>query len=135
TTDLSKATVTTTGNAFVFAPGNGGGLFNFVDTTGYSFNKSPDIIVKAAADPGWGHYEVFGIFSTFRNRVYPCGVVGTNTKDTVPGTTSIPCPVDGSLSPSAAGAFNDTRTGGSAGANFRLPIVPEKLEFAFQGLA
>lgn len=137
TTDLSKATVTTTGNAFVFAPGNGGGLFNFVDTTGYSFNKSPDIIVKAAADPGWGHYEVFGIFSAFRNRVYPCGVVGTNTKDTVAPTTpaTIACGIDGSTSPSSIGAFNDTRNGGGFGANIRVPALPKKLDFAVQGAA
>ena len=137
TTDLSKATVTTTGNAFVFAPGNGGGLFNFVDTTGYSFNKSPDIIVKAAADPGWGHYEVFGIFSAFRNRVYPCGVVGTNTKDTVAPTTpaTIACGIDGSTSPSSIGAFNDTRNGGGFGANIRVPVLPKKLDFAVQGAA
>ena len=137
TTDLSKATVTTTGNAFVFAPGNGGGLFNFVDTTGYSFNKSPDIIVKAVADPGWGHYEVFGIFSTFRNRVYPCGVVGTNTKDTVAPATpaTIACGIDGSTSPSSIGAYNDTRYGGGVGANIRVPVVPKKLDFALQGAA
>jgi hypothetical protein len=137
TTDLSKATVTTTGNAFVFAPGSGGGLFNFVDTTGYSFNKSPDIIVKAAADPGWGHYEVFGIFSQFRNRVYPCGVVGTNTKDTVAPATpaTIACAIDGSTSPSSIGAFNDTRNGGGFGANIRVPVVAKKLDFAVQGAA
>ena len=135
TANVGGVSLTTGGNTILDAPGAGGGLFNFADTTGYSINKAPDIIVKAAADPGWGHYEVFGIFSDFRNRIYPCGVVGTNTTDTVPGTTSILCPVDGSLSPSAAGAFNDTRTGGGAGANFRLPIVPKKLEFAFQGLA
>jgi hypothetical protein len=137
TTDLSKATVTTTGNAFVFAPGSGGGLFNFVDTTGYSFNKTPDIIVKAAADPGWGHYEVFGIFSTFRNRVYPCGVVGTNTKDTVAPTTplTVACGIDGSTAPSSIGAFNDTRSGGGVGANIRVPVIAKKLDFAIQGAA
>jgi hypothetical protein len=137
TTDLGKATVTTTGNGFVFAPGNGGGLFNFSDTTGYSFNKSPDIIVKAAADPGWGHYEVFGIFSQFRNRVYPCGVVGTNTTDTVAPKTpvTIACAIDGSTSPSSIGAYNDTRNGGGVGANIRLPVVPKKLDFAVQGAA
>ncbi|HKU26827.1 MAG TPA: hypothetical protein VJQ54_15245, partial [Candidatus Sulfotelmatobacter sp.] len=137
TTDLSKATVTTTGNAFVFAPGSGGGLLNFSDTTGYAFNKSPDIIVKAAADPGWGHYEVFGIFSQFRNRVYPCGVVGTNTKDTVAPTkpVTIACAIDGSTSPSSIGAFNDTRNGGGVGANIRVPVVPKKLDFAVQGAA
>jgi TolA-binding protein len=137
TTDLGKATVTTTGNGFVFAPGNGGGLLNFVDTTGYSFNKSPDIIVKAAADPGWGHYEVFGIFSTFRNRVYPCGVVGTNMKDTVAPAipATIACGIDGSTSPSSIGARNDTRQGGGVGANIRVPVIPKKLGFALQGAA
>jgi hypothetical protein len=137
TVNLASATTTTTGNTFIDAPGAGGGLFNFVDTTGYSANKSPDFIVKFAADPGFGHYEVFGIVSLFRNRVFPCGVVGTNAKDTVPPvtTTTIACPVDGSTTPSAAGAFNDTRTGGGVGLNFRLPIIAKKLEFAFQGLA
>jgi hypothetical protein len=137
TVTVGSAAVATTGNTFLDAPGAGGGLFNFVDTTGYSVNKSPDFIVKAAVDPGFGHYEVFGIVSPFRNRVFPCGVVGTNTTDTAPPTTptTIACPVDGSATPSAAGAFNDTRTGGGGGLNFRLPIVPKKLEFAFQGLA
>src|SRR5208282_2959529 len=40
----------------------------------YAFNAMPDIIVKAAAEPGFGHYEVFGIFSRFRDRVYPSAV-------------------------------------------------------------
>jgi hypothetical protein len=134
-TNLAGVTTATGGNTFLNAPGAGGGLFNFADTSGYTVNKAPDIIVKAAIDPGWGHYEVFGLFSDFRNRVYPCGVVGSTLTDTVPGTTSLPCPIDGTTAPSAAGAFNDTRTGGGFGANFRLPIVPKKLEFAFQGLA
>ncbi len=137
TANVGSASVSTTGNSSIFAPGSGGGLLNFVDTTGYPFNKSPDIIVKAAADPGFGHYEVFGIVSMFRNRVYPCGVVGTNANDTAPPstTTTIACPIDGSLSPSSLGAFNDTRTGGGFGANLRVPIIPKKLDFAFQGLA
>jgi hypothetical protein len=137
TVTVGSATVATTGNTFLNAPGAGGGLFNFVDTAGYSINKSPDIIVKLAADPGYGHYEVFGVVSPFRNRIFPCGVVGTNASDTAPATTptTIACPLDGSTAPSAAGAFNDTRTGGGGGVKFRLPIVPKKLEFAFQGLA
>ena len=137
TDDLVKGTVTTTGNAFINGPGSGGGLYNFVDTSGYTFNKTPDLVVKAAADPGWGHYEVFGVLSTFRNRVYPCGVVGTNTTDTAPPTTptTIACALNGSTSPSATGAFNDTRVGGGAGANIRVPVVPKKLDFAVQGAA
>jgi hypothetical protein len=137
TTTVGSASVSTTGNSAVFAPGAGGGLYNFVDTTGYPFNKSPDIIIKAAADPGFGHYELFGIVSVFRNRVYPCGAVGTNAKDTAPPatTTTLACPIDGSTSPSSLGAFNDTRTGGGVGANLRLPLFAKKLDFAVQGLA
>jgi hypothetical protein len=135
-TSTAGVTTTTGGNTILNAPGAGGGLFNFADTAGYSINKTPDIIVKAAADPGWGHYEVFGIYSAFRNRIYPCGVVGTNTTDTVPGTTNLPCAIDGSFSPSATGAYNDTRSGGGGGIALRVPVVPnKKLEFAFQGLA
>lgn len=134
-TSTAGVTTTTGGNTILNAPGAGGGLFNFADTSGYTINKVPDIIVKAAADPGWGHYEVFGIYSAFRNRIYPCGVVGTTTTDTVPGTTSLACPIDGSLSPSAIGAFNETRSGGGAGVALRVPVIPnKKLEFAFQGV-
>jgi len=112
-------------------------LFNFVDTTGYSVNKAPDIIIKAAADPRYGHYELFGIISTFRNRIYPCGVVGTNAKDTAPPatTTTIACSVDGSTSPSSIGAFNDTRTGGGLGASLRVPLFTKKLDLAVKGVA
>ena len=137
TTSQGSASVTTIGNAFVFGPGSGGGLFNFVDTTGYPFNKSPDFVIKAAADPGWGHYEVYGILSTFRNRVYPCAVVGTNATDTNPPATptTIACGINGSTTPSALGAYNDTRTGGGVGANIRVPVVAKKLDFAIQGAA
>ena len=135
TTNQATATVTTIGNAFVDGPGSGGGLLNFSDTTGYSFNKSPDFIIKAAADPGWGHYEVYGIFSAFRNRVYPCAVVGTNSTDTDPpaSPTTISCPINGSTSPSSVGAYNDTRPGGGIGGSFRLPVGGKKAEFGLQG--
>jgi hypothetical protein len=137
TNNIATSSVTTTGNSFVDAPGSGGGLFNFIDTTGYSINKAPDFIVKAAFDPGWGHYEVYGLLSEFGSRVYPCGVVGTNKSDTLPpaAPTNVLCPVDGSTSPSALGAFNQTRTGGGVGVNFRLPITAKKLDFDLQGLA
>jgi hypothetical protein len=128
-----------TQNFFVNAIGAGGGLFNAFDTTGYSINKTPDFIVKATADPGWGHYELFGIVSTFRNRVYPCGVVSYTATGTVvvSGTTTttykgapITC---GALAagetPSVAGAFNDSRTGGGVGASFRVPLFHKKLDF------
>jgi hypothetical protein len=137
TTNQGTASVSTIGNAFVDGPGSGGGLLNFADTTGYSFSKSPDFIVKAVADPKWGHYEVFGVLSTFRNRVYPCAVVGTNSTDTNPPATptTIACGINGSTTPSSVGAYNDTRPGGGFGANIRVPVVAKKLDFGIQGAA
>ena len=138
-TSTSGITTATGGNTILNAPGAGGGLFNFADTTGYSINKAPDFITKMALDPGWGHYEVFGVASVFRNRVYPCGVVGTNASDNVsPAATpaQITCFLNGATTPSSIGAFNNTAWGGGGGANFRIPLLrSKKLEFEGQGMA
>jgi hypothetical protein len=130
TNTSATGVVTTFQNSFVFAPGNGGGLFNFVDTTGYSINKTPDFIIKAAFDPGFGHYEVFGIVSTFQNRIYPCAVVGTTAKNfpTPVTPTVLPCPVNGTTTPSADGAFNDSATAGGFGASAAAPLFHKKLD-------
>jgi hypothetical protein len=122
-------------NFFVDAPGQSGGLFNAFDPTGYTPNKAPDFIVKAALDPGWGHYEVFGIVSEFRTRIYPCAVVGTNANDTTPPATpvTVNCaadPTNANPTPSTLGAFNDSRTGGGAGASLRVPLFAKKLDVA-----
>ena len=86
----SGATTGTTGNFFLNGPGTGAGLYNAFDSTGYTVNKAPDLIFKATADPGFGHYELFGIVSFFRDRIYPCGVVGTNANDTAaPATPTV----------------------------------------------
>jgi hypothetical protein len=103
-------------NFFVNAQGAGGGLYNFVDTTGYSVNKTPDFIVKAAFEPGWGHYEVFGMISTYRERNYPCA------------TTAATAVCNGVTGPNANGAFNDSRTGGGIGVNARVPLLNKKLD-------
>src|SRR5499425_180368 len=110
---------------FINAPGAGGGLYNFVDTSGYSLNRAPDFLVKATFDPGWGHYEVVGILSSFRNRVYPCGALPLPTFPTATCTSGT----------SVAGAFNDTREGGGVGFTARLPVVAKKLDLVghFQG--
>jgi hypothetical protein len=80
--------------------GTSGGLYN--PTANYSFNPSPDFIGKLAFEPGWGHFEVFGLFTDFRDRIYP---LGTATK------------------PSATGAFNNSAPDGGIGANFRGTIA------------
>ena len=85
--------------------GTGGGLYNA--TALYSFNSTPDFIVKAAFEPGFGHYEVFGIISYFRDRIYPAA----------PATP-----------------FNDTRTGGGAGANARWSVANKQVDIGIHAL-
>lgn len=137
-TTNNAGAVTTIGNTFIDAPGAGGGLYNFVDTAGYTVNKAPDFIVKAAIDPvSTLHFEAFGVLSTFRNRVYPCAVVGTQAHDTAPPATpeSVTCPLNGSTTPSAVGAFNDTRTGGGGGASVLLTVFNKKLDIRGKAVA
>ncbi len=47
--------------------GNGAGLMN--TTTTYTADPAPDVIVKAALDPGFGHYEVYGLGRWFRSSI------------------------------------------------------------------
>ncbi len=98
-------------NFFIGSPGTGAGQFNA--TANYSNNVSPDVIVKAAFDPKYGHFEVGGLGRFFRDRYYP-GVLAT--------------PPFG-----ANGARNDTRFGGGALANARFPVT-HFLDIGLHGL-
>ena len=82
-----------------------GGLFNSANS--YTSDLSPDIIGKAAFDPGYGHYEVFGITRFFHDYVLT-GVSGE---------------------PTYAARGNNSALGWGGGAATILPICPEKLEF------
>jgi hypothetical protein len=138
----SGATTSTTSNFFLNAPGASAGLNNAFDATGYALNKAPDFIVKAALDEGIGHYEVFGIVSEFRNRIYPCGVVGTNANDTdfIVGTTPLvtytgfngSCVSANPTEVSSFGAFNRSSTGGGAGASAYWMLLHKKLELGLK---
>ncbi|MGA8341718.1 MAG: hypothetical protein WB781_07245, partial [Candidatus Sulfotelmatobacter sp.] len=104
--------LTASGNASNFAfgsPGVGGGLYNL--NASYSFNATPDFILKAAWEPGFGHYEVFGILSRFRDRIYPCEEISTTVNPQC-GTT-----------PSVLGANNASKNGGGVGANARVTLA------------
>ena len=101
--------------------GNTGGLYNnggFTAQQNYSYNYLPDFIVKAAFEPGFGHYEIFGILRGFRDRVYP------NATAANVGTAA-----------SGVGAFNYTTLGGGLGFNSRFALVPKKLDLGFHILA
>ena len=141
---FTNAAGATSQNFWVNAPGLSAGLNNAFDPTGYTPNKAPDLIFKAALDPRWGHYEIFAILSQFRARIYPCAVVSATPAGVVTaanGTTTtftgdpITCAVDPTATaPTAAGAFNDSRTGGGGGASFRVPLFTKKVEFGLKGV-
>jgi hypothetical protein len=84
-------------NFFIGAPGTGGGLYNA--TANYSNNIAPDVIVKATYDSKIAHLEAGGLARWFRDRYYP-------------NASATPA--------SAAGATNDTKTGGGVFANVRI---------------
>lgn len=98
-------------NFLVGQPGTGGGLFN--STASYASNVAPDFVAKLALEPGWGHYEIFGIGRSFRERVYPN---------------------DTSSTPSSAGAYNNITTGGGIGGSLRVPTLHKHLDVGVKGL-
>jgi hypothetical protein len=111
------------GNYSNFAFGSagvGGGLYNL--NANYSFNAMPDVIIKAAFEPGFGHYEIFGILSRFRDRVYPCAEPLSNPSlCSATGATAV------------TGAYNDSKTGGGVGANARVTLF-KQLDFGLHAL-
>jgi hypothetical protein len=110
------------------SPGASGSLYNNGGTaTGtalanYSFNATPDFVIKAAFEPGFGHYEVFAIGSRFRDRVYPCVIFQTNSS--LCGTTG----------PSVIGAYNASRNGGGVGGNARVSFDHKHIDFGLHAL-
>jgi hypothetical protein len=99
------------GNQFLGSAGTGGGLYNL--NANYSFNEAPEIVAKMAFEPGWGHWEVFGVGRFFRNRIYP-------------NATATPA--------SSAGAYNNEVTGGGLGAGFRVPMAKKTITLGLKGL-
>jgi hypothetical protein len=118
-----EATATLHNNANNFLLGEAGDGKSYNSGGTYSFNPSPDIIVKAAFDPGFGHYEVFGLFDRFADRVFPCGDVSSKTF------------CDGSKTAGAnvLGAYNSAKNGGGFGANARWNFDHKHIVFGLHG--
>jgi hypothetical protein len=104
-------------NFIIGAQGASGGVFN--PTANYSYNPMPDLIFKMAFQPGWGHYEVFGIVSDFRDRIFPCGGTITATD----GVLETPPTCAGKDVPNAKGAYNNSGFGSGIGANLRGTVA------------
>ncbi|WP_233842346.1 hypothetical protein [Dyella sp. 2HG41-7] len=99
----TKAYTTTTGTV------QAGSLYDTLNTV--SLNSIPDILVKFAADPGWGHYEAFGISREFTTRVTPTAAAG-----------------------GATATNNKTAHGEGFGFGMVLPLLPKVLDFQFSGM-
>jgi type II secretory pathway pseudopilin PulG len=91
------------GSVSALVTNTGGSLLN--STTNYSIDFAPDIIAKLAVDPGYGHYELYGLARGFRDR-----------------------------SPATTAGTNHTVWGGSIGVGMILPLGP-MLDFQLSGLA
>ncbi|MGA2672216.1 MAG: hypothetical protein ABSE99_03215 [Terracidiphilus sp.] len=96
-----------------------------------SFNQAPDILAKIALDPGWGHYEIFGIAGFAHETVYP-GVTTDITK--YGGQTDIETGAAVAPKSSSAGSLADSIVLGGIGGSLRVPLVANKLTFGAKGL-
>ncbi|WP_367159959.1 hypothetical protein ABUE34_13005 [Kozakia baliensis] len=92
--------------AKVFYANTGGVLLN--PNSEYTYNPSPDIILKGAADTSFGHYEVFGLARWFRSLVE---------------------------APGARTTRKETKFGGGVGAGMTLPLGTQKLQLTGNILA
>lgn len=116
-------------NFVIGSQGASSGLYNA--TSNYSFNPAPDFITKFVFQPkALGHYEILGLFSDFRDRVYPCG--GTITA--VNGVLPPPVPCGTGNIPNASGAYDSNKVGGGVGLNARGTLA-QKFELGFHILA
>lgn len=80
---------------------------NYASSNSVSLNDRPDVIAKLAVDPGFGHYEVFGLSRQFQSRVTYTGVAAPSNKST---------------------------NGTGFGFGMVLPLVPKVLDFQFSGM-
>jgi len=132
----SQETITAHGNTtnsfLVGQQGNAGGLYNaaingcsstLAGTTvttsctniaNYSYNPSPDFVAKLAFQGWGGHYEIFGVATQFRDRVFPNASLTT---------------------PSPLGAYNSNTWTGGGGANARWSLFAKHFDFGIHGLA
>jgi hypothetical protein len=101
------------------------------DIATLSFNQAPDLIVKAAFDPGWGHYEIIGITGFAHETIYPGETTNGNLygglTDVATGTAVAPALT-------TAGYSNHSIHLGGFGASLRVPLIGDKLTFGAKGL-
>jgi hypothetical protein len=154
-------------NLSSYDPVSGGKINSYVPTyatitansnvANLSFNQAPDLIFKAAFDPGFGHYEVFGIAGFAHETVYPnvtqnsvkyggstqldiygfnCGTVAiANCGGVAAGSTGNGTPNTAVWSGSStSGYYTSSIIVGGFGGSARVPVIKDKLTFGVKGL-
>jgi hypothetical protein len=127
-----QATVTTHGNTDDYLLVQAGASSNLNSLSTYGFNPSPDLIAKIAFDPGFGHYEIFGLYDRFTDRIFPCENFTAAGTPPVPTNTLATCP---SLADAGTtlGAYNSSKSGGGFGANARWAFANKHIIFGLHG--
>ena len=97
---------------------NTGGGGDFLQGVNVTTDQAPDIIEKASFDPGWGHYEIYGLQRFFSDNVLRCAVGAC-----VAGSTTM-----------VGTADNKTTFGAGIGGSVLLPLIPKYLELTANGL-
>jgi hypothetical protein len=105
----AQGTLTTTNNADNYLLGELGATNEANAFNGtYTANPAPDLIAKVVFEPGFGHYEIFGLADRFTDRIFPCVEF-----------TSPNCTATGLTAASAVNAYNASKEGGGLGINAR----------------
>ena len=97
----------------------------------FSFNEAPDIIAKAAFDPGWVHYEIFGIGRFAHETISPGETTNSNLYG---GLTDVATGALVAPALTVNGAFANSIVLGGGGASFRVPIAGNKLSVGAKGM-
>ena len=130
-----QATVTSSENTNDYLLVQPGASNDYNTTATYGFNPSPDLIAKVAFDPGFGHYEIFGLADRFQDRVFPCQQFTSTTSATGVITYTNVSPLCPSLANAgtATAAYNSSKSAGGFGANARWTFYEKHIVFGLHG--
>ncbi|MGA7806505.1 hypothetical protein [Bradyrhizobium sp.] len=106
-------------NGLIVNWANAGGSFLGSGAFANNFNTetAPDIIGKAAFDPGFGHYELFGLARFFTDSVFTCNPALVPASGVCPTSTA-----------NVGSASSHVTVGEGVGASALLPVVPKYLD-------
>jgi hypothetical protein len=116
---------------------------SFLGSSGFANNFTtdiaPDIIAKAAFDPGWGHYEVFGLQRFFSGNTFGCRVAPINVKAPTPPATTPAAETAGTCSLPLSSTFvgsqsEKIKSGDGVGGSVLLPVIAKFLDVTASAL-